>query len=178
MIISLVVAIAENGVIGRNGGLPWHISSDLKTFRRVTMGKPLIMGRKTFQSLKKPLDGRDNIVVSRDEGFRPGGAIIAGDFASALLTAKKCAAARGVGEIMVIGGTDVFKEALPLARFIYKTEVHGTPEGDAVFPEVDWTRWQELAREPLGKGPRDDFASTFVLLERKEQAGAPAGRSA
>jgi dihydrofolate reductase len=167
MMISLVVAIAENGVIGRNGGLPWHLSSDLKTFRRVTMGKPVIMGRKTFQSLKRPLEGRDNIVVSRDQSFRHDGAIVERDFAAALARARDCAEARGVAEIMVIGGTDVFKEALPLARFIYKTEVQARPEGDAFFPAVDWREWEELERTPLPKGPRDEHAATFVLLERK-----------
>jgi dihydrofolate reductase len=168
MIVSLVVAVAENGVIGRDGGLPWHLSSDLKTFRRLTMGKPLIMGRRTFQSLKKPLDGRDNIVVSRDASFRPEGAIVARDFAAALAHARACAVARGAGEIMVIGGSDVFKEALPFARFIYKTEVHGRPEGDAHFPDVDWSLWEERGREPLARGPRDDFAATFIVLERKD----------
>lgn len=176
MMISLVVAIGENGVIGRNGGLPWHLSSDLKTFRRITMGKPVIMGRRTFQSLKKPLEGRDNIVVSRDLSFRPEGAIVESDLKAALAQARGCAQARGIGEIMVIGGTDVFKEALPLARFIYKTEVHARPEGDAFFPAVDWSEWDELARTPLPKGPRDEFAASFVVLERKglaRQAAAP-----
>jgi dihydrofolate reductase len=173
MIISLVVAIAENGVIGRNGGLPWQLPSDLKTFRRVTMGKPVIMGRRTFQSLREPLAGRDNIVVSRDDGFRPEGAIVERDFASALARAKACAEARDVDEIMVIGGTDVFREALPLARFIYKTEVHARPEGDALFPPVDWSEWEEVAREALPKGARDEFAATFVLLERKARRAAP-----
>jgi len=167
MMISLVVAIAENGVIGRNGGLPWHLSHDLQTFRRVTIGKPVIMGRKTFQSLKKPLERRDNIVVSRDESFAPEGAIIARDFATALRRAEQCAQERGVGEIMVIGGTDVFKDALPLARFIYKTEVHARPEGDAFFPDVDWSEWEELARTPLPKGPRDEYDAMFILLEHK-----------
>jgi len=176
MIISLVVAIAENGVIGRNGGLPWQLASDLKTFRRVTIGKPVIMGRKTFQSLKQPLDRRDNIVVSRDASFRPQGAIVASDFAGALARARICAEARGAGEIMVIGGTDVFKDALPMARFIYKTEVHARPEGDAFFPDVDWSEWEELARTPLPQGPRDEFAATFVLMERKGLARqTPAG---
>ncbi len=167
MMISLVVAIAENGVIGRDGGLPWHLSSDLKTFRRITMGKPVIMGRRTFQSLKKPLDGRDNIVVSRDIGFQPDGAIVERDLKAALARASACAEARGVGEIMVIGGTGVFTEALPFARFIYKTEVHARPEGDAYFPDADWSQWEEVARSPLPKGPRDEFAATFVMLERK-----------
>jgi dihydrofolate reductase len=173
MMISLIVAIAENGVIGRDGGLPWRLSSDLKTFRRLTMGKPLIMGRRTFQSLKKPLDGRDNIVVTRDKGFRPEGAIVAGNFEAALAHARQCAKARGVGEIMVIGGAEVFKSALALAGRIYKTEVHGRPEGDAVFPEIDWGQWKELSREALPKGPRDDFQSTFVVLGRKERPGVP-----
>ncbi len=167
MIISLVVAVAENGVIGRDGGLPWHLSSDLKTFRRLTMGKPLIMGRRTFQSLKRPLDGRDNIVVTRDHSFDAPGAIIARDFATALKRAEDCARARGVAEIMVIGGADIFKAALPLARFIYKTEVHGRPEGDAYLPAIDWSAWRELKREVLPKGPKDEYSSTFVLLERE-----------
>jgi dihydrofolate reductase len=118
--------------------------------------------------LRKPLDGRDNIVVSRDETFRPEGAIVARDFAAALAHARTCAEARGTDEIMVIGGSDVFKEALPLARFIYKTEVHGRPEGDAYFPDVDWSLWEEREREPLAKGPHDDFAATFIVLERKD----------
>jgi len=167
MLISLVVAVAENGVIGRNGGLPWHLSSDLKTFRRVTMGKPLIMGRRTFQSLKKPLDGRDNIVVTRDEGFRPEGAIVAPSFEAALAHAHRCAKTRGVDEIAVIGGSDIFEAALPLAGRIYKTEVHGAPEGDTFLPEIDWTGWTEVSREALPQGARDDFKSTFILLERK-----------
>jgi dihydrofolate reductase len=167
MIITLVVAVADNGVIGRDGGLPWRLSSDLKTFRRLTMGKPLIMGRRTFQSLKKPLDGRDNIVVTRDEGFRPAGAIVAPSFPAALAQAERCARERGVDEVMVIGGADIFAEALPLAGRIYKTEVHGSPEGDTLMPKVDWDRWQEVSREPLPRGERDDFDATLLLLERK-----------
>jgi dihydrofolate reductase len=178
MMISLVVAIAENGVIGRNGGLPWRLSHDLQTFRRITIGKPVIMGRKTFQSLKKPLEGRDNIVVSRDENFQHDGAIVERDLTAALARATSCAEARGVAEIMVIGGTDVFKEALPLARFIYKTEVHARPDGDALFPGIDWSEWEELARTPLPKGPRDEYDATFILLERKGLPRQPASRSA
>ena len=131
MIISLVVAVADNGVIGRDGGLPWRISSDLKTFRRLTMGKPLIMGRRTFQSLKKPLDGRDNIVVTTNPDYRPEGTLQAADFDSAVALARICAERRGVDEIAIIGGTAVFEAALPTANRIYKTEVHGSPDGDA-----------------------------------------------
>ena len=167
MIVSLVVAIAENGVIGRDGGLPWRLSSDLKTFRRLTMGKPVIMGRRTFQSLKKPLDGRDNIVVSRDPQFGAEGAILEPSFEAALDRARLCARARETDEIMVIGGTQVFADALAHARFIYKTEVHGSPAGDAYFPAIDWGAWKEVSREALARGPRDDFAAELVVLERK-----------
>ena len=167
MIISLVVAVADNGVIGRDGTLPWRISSDLKTFRRLTMGKPLIMGRRTFQSLKKPLDGRDNIVVTRSAGYKPYGAIIANDFDTALAIARDCANKRGVDEIAVIGGTSVFAAALPIADRIYKTEVHGGPEGDAYIPPIDWGAWHEVAREALPRGPNDDFSATLIELRRR-----------
>jgi dihydrofolate reductase len=167
MIISLVVAVADNGVIGRDGGLPWRISADLKTFRRLTMGKPLIMGRRTFQSLKKPLDGRDNIVVSRDPDYRPAGAIMAASFGEALAIAEACAKGRGADEIAVIGGTAVFAAALPFAERIYKTEVHSSPPGDALFPPVDWGEWAEVSREALPPGPQDDSTATLVVLERR-----------
>ncbi len=168
MIILLVVAVADNGVIGRDGTLPWRISADLKTFRRLTMGKPLIMGRRTFQSLKKPLDGRDNIVVTRNPDYRPAGAIIAHDFAAALEAARACAVQRGADEIAVIGGTTVFEAALPLAHRIYKTEVHASPAGDAFFPAVDWRDWLEVSRETLPRGPNDDSTSTLLVLERRQ----------
>lgn len=168
MIISLVVAVADNGVIGRDGTLPWRLSADLKTFRRLTMGKPLIMGRRTFQSLKKPLDGRDNIVITGSADYRPAGTIVARDFAAALDIARACATERGVDEIAVIGGTTVFAAALPLAHRIYKTEVHASPAGDAIFPPVDWEDWREVSREPLPRGPNDDCTSTLVVLKRRQ----------
>jgi len=178
--VALIVAVADNGVIGARGGLPWHISSDLKTFRRLTMNKPLIMGRRTFQSLKKPLDGRDNIVIAGNENFRPPGALVVAGFEAALALARRCAKARGNGadEIMVIGGTQIFEVALPLADRIYKTEVHGRPEGDAFFPALEPADWQEVERIPLPKGPRDDFAATFVVLERVREDSDPPSRAA
>ncbi len=171
MLITLVVAVAENGVIGRGGGLPWRMSADLKTFRRLTMGKPLIMGRRTFQSLKKPLDGRDNIVVTRDPGFKAEGAILAPSLEAALAKAEQCARQRGVDEVMVIGGAEIFAASLPLAGRIYKTEVLGSPAGDTFMPAVDWTRWQEVARETLARGDRDDYGATLILLEKKPRTG-------
>ena len=163
----LVAAIAENGVIGQGGGLPWRLSSDLKLFRRTTMGKPLIMGRRTFQSLKKPLDGRDNIIVTRNADYRPHGTIVARNFAAALEVARVCAKKRGVDEIAVIGGSTLFEEALPIADRIYKTEVHGSPVGDAFFPAVDWADWIEVSREPLPRGPNDDFTASLAVFDHR-----------
>ena len=133
MKISLIVAVAENGVIGRGGGLPWRLSSDLKTFRRLTMGKPMIMGRRTFQSIGKPLDGRDNIVVTRDPDIRSRWHL---DVRKPRRCADAGAGARGTrggDEIMVIGGAGVFDAALPVADRIYLTRVHAAPEGDTYF---------------------------------------------
>ena len=167
MQISLIVAVAENGVIGAKGRLPWRLSSDLKTFRRLTMGKPLIMGRRTFQSLKGPLDGRDNIVLTRDPYFQADGISVVDSLADALTLARTLAAARGADEIMVIGGADVFRASLPHASRIYWTEVHAQPEGDVHFPEIDLSEWQEASREPLPQSEKDDVTATLRVLERR-----------
>ena len=163
---SLVVAVADNGVIGNAGRLPWRMPSDLETFRRLTMGKPVIMGRKTFQSLKKPLDGRDNIVVSRDPSFRAGGATLAASLEAALAIGRSLAAKRGVDEVMVIGGAEIYRAALPLADRIYLTRVHGAPEGDTNFPDLDREKWREALREQLARAAGDDYAATLVVLDR------------
>lgn len=166
-VISLVVAVAENGVIGRNGGLPWRISSDLKTFRAVTMGKPLIMGRRTYESLKGPLDGRDNIVVSRGEALsRTGGIYPVRTIEEALALARTCADARGSNEIMVIGGSEIFAATLPHARRIYWTHVEGAPDGDTHFPAFDAHDWHIASRRELPRGPKDEFPCTLKILER------------
>jgi dihydrofolate reductase len=166
MHITLIVAVAKNGVIGKSGGLPWRLSSDLKTFRRLTMGKPLVMGRRTFQSLGKPLDGRDNIVVTRDRSFRADGADIVPDLDAALILARRYGAQRHVGEIMVIGGGDIYAQVLPIATRLYWTEVDAEPEGDTWFPAFDRAAWREVAREDIPRGPKDDAAATLVTLER------------
>lgn len=164
--IALVVAIAENGVIGQGGDLPWRLSSDLKLFRRHTMGKPLIMGRKTFASLPRPLDGRDNIVITRDTAFNAEGAIVVNSFEDALAQAEAFAQARGVDEICVIGGAEIFRQALPLARKVYLTRVHAHPSGDVFFPPEDWSGWRVHLAESYAIGPKDAFAFTFSILER------------
>ena len=166
MRISLVVAVAENGVIGKDGRLPWQMRSDLKRFRAITIGKPVIMGRRTFQSLKRPLDQRDNIVVTRDPGFRPEGAVVAASFEAALSIARACAGAHGADEIMVIGGAQLYEAAMPHADRIYLTRVHAKPEGDTFFPEPDAACWREVSREALPRGPGDDHAATISILDR------------
>jgi dihydrofolate reductase len=165
-ILALIVAIGENGVIGREDVLPWRLSSDLKFFRRTTMGKPLIMGRRTFTSLKKPLDGRDNIVISRDPAFKSPGVLAAPDFETALRVGRDCAARRGTDEIIVIGGAEIYRLALPMVRRIYLTRVHAMPQGDVLFPLTDFTGWQEMLREPGVKTEKDDYTFTFIVLDR------------
>jgi dihydrofolate reductase len=164
--ISLVVAVAENGVIGRGGTLPWRVPSDMRTFRRLTMGKPVIMGRKTYDSIGKPLEGRDNIVVTRNTGFDAPGIQRVGGIAEALDFARACAAARGVDEIMVIGGAEIFAGTLRLADRIYLTRIHARPDGDTTFPELDANVWREVSRGPLPPDPRDDAPATLHTYER------------
>lgn len=167
--VAFVVAVAENGVIGRNGGLPWRLSSDLKLFRRLTMGKPIIMGRRTWVSLpKRPLDGRDNIVVSRDISFQADGAHVASDAEHALRLARNLAQERGVNEIAVIGGAAIYEALLDAADRLYWTSVHGAPEGDTTFPEFDFSGWKLICEEPIERGPKDDFGATLRILERVE----------
>lgn len=168
--IVLVVAVADNGIIGRDGGLPWRMPSDLRTFRRLTLGKPVIMGRRTFQSIGKPLDHRDNIVVSRDAAFAAAGVTVVATFAAALDVARAMALRRGVEEIAVIGGADIYRAALAMAERIYLTRVHATPEGDAAFPALDPHAWRESERAPLARDPRDEHAATLVVLDRNHSA--------
>jgi dihydrofolate reductase len=169
-VVSLIVAVSENGVIGRAGGLPWHLSSDLKTFRRLTMDKPIIMGRKTFQSIGKALDGRDNIVVTRDPAFEAPGVSTCDTVTDALTLGRVLAKTRGADEIMVIGGAEVYAAAFPVADRIYLTRVHAEIEGDRHFSHLDATEWRETNREPLPQGPRDDHASTLFVYDRQKQS--------
>lgn len=168
--VAYVVAVADNGVIGLNGGLPWRLSSDLKLFRRLTMGKPIIMGRKTWQSLpKRPLDGRDNIVVSRDLFFKAPGAHVASDAEHALQVAFGLARQGGANEVCVIGGAAIYEALLGYCDRIYWTAVHGEPEGDTTFPDHDLSEWKIMSEEPIPRGPKDEFAATLRVLERLKQ---------
>ena len=169
MTISLIVAAAENDVIGRNGQMPWRIPSDLKTFRRLTLGKTVIMGRKTFQSLGKPLDGRLNIVVSRDRLFELAGATVVQSLEAAIDLAKRSA---GDGEIMVIGGAQIYRAALPSANRIYLTRVHARPEGDTTFAIPDDETWQQVSSAQLPQADNDDYSCSLLVFERSDLCGS------
>ena len=165
--VALVVAVAENGIIGRNGKLPWKLPSDLKRFRKLTLGKPMIMGRKTYESIGRPLDGRDTIVVTRSTDFAAPGAHVAASVEDAIALGRELAARRGRDEVTVIGGEDIFRLALPSAERIYLTLVHGTPAGDTRFAISDAVRWRETAREPMPQGPGDEYPADFIVLDRQ-----------
>jgi dihydrofolate reductase len=162
------IARARNGVIGRDGDLPWRLKSDLAIFRATTMGKPVIMGRKTWESLpKKPLVGRMNIVLSRDGSFEPHGAVVCEEFSEAVSIAKEQAEEDGAREVCVIGGASLFELALPKARRLYLTEVDAEVEGDVVLPPIDESRWTEVRSERHEASDVDEYAFTVRVLERR-----------
>jgi dihydrofolate reductase len=165
--LSLIVAIAENGVIGRQGGLPWRLGSDLRRFRKLTMGHPMIMGRHTYESIGKPLDGRVSIVVTSAGGAQARDSLhFVPSLAEALPVARKAAKLRGVKEIFVVGGAKLFTEALPLAQRIYLTLVHGSPEGDVRWGPHFGADWLERSKVERPASERDEFAVTDLVLER------------
>ena len=170
--IALVVARARNGVIGRDGDLPWRLRSDLQRFKAITIGKPCIMGRKTWESLPlRPLPGRLNVVLTRDEGWgeegQARGALVCRTLDEAIEIGREQAEDDGVDEICVIGGAALFEAVLPRAKRLYITEVDAAPEGDVRFPAFDEAAWAEVSSEPHPAGEKDDHAFTFRVLERK-----------
>lgn len=175
---SIIVAVADNGVIGNAGDLPWRISSELKNFRRLTMGKPLVMGRKTFESIGGPLDGRDMIVVTRNSAFEASGVHIVGSLEAGVETGKRFAKDRGVDEVMVIGGGEIYRAALAFADRIYLSEIHTRPDGDTTFPDLDPQIWQETSREAHAAGPKDSADFSVVVLERDAKERSSPARQA
>jgi dihydrofolate reductase len=166
-IICFTLARAENGVIGKDGGLAWRLPDDFKHFKELTRGKPIIMGRTTLTSdLKKPLSDRTNIVLTRDPDFRCAGALVAHSIDEALALARREASRLGAGEIHVIGGAEVFRAALPYAQRIYLTEVHAAPAGDAHLEAFDPKVWREVSRLRHEADARHIHAFSFVTLER------------
>ena len=169
MHIAIYVAIAENGVIGSKGGLPWRLSTDLKRFKATTMGKPIVMGRKTWESFpKRPLPGRLNIVVTRDKAYRAEGAETVSSLRDAIALAEirgRCMAA--VDEICVIGGGEIYRQALPLADRLHVTHVLASVDGDTVFPTIDPAVWRLASSEDVPPGEKDSHATRYAVYERR-----------
>lgn len=161
MSVSIIVAIAEGGVIGRDGKLPWHLPADLARFKRLTMGHTILMGRRTYQSIGRPLPGRQAIVLSRSTGFRPAGVQVAADWEQALR------AAPADRELFAIGGVAVYRLALPIARRLYITRVHQPVAGDVLFPTCDFQQWHLRERTPRPADERNPLSCTFEVWERR-----------
>ena len=162
--ISIIVAVADSGVIGRDNALPWHLPEDLKRFKRLTMGKPVVMGRKTYESIGKPLPGRQNIVVTRDTNYRRDGVSVVHGADDALR------AAAGAPEIMVIGGAELFREFLPRAGRVHLTRVHGDVAGDIHWAALDDREWRVVEREEYAADERHAYAMTFEVWEKPDAA--------
>jgi dihydrofolate reductase len=169
MEIVLVVAVAENGVIGAGGAIPWRLKSDMQRLKAITMGKPIVMGRKTFESLPRgALPGRTNIVVTRDAGFRAEGALVTHSFIDAKAIATGDALRRFATEIAVIGGAEIYAQWMDSADRLEITEVHARPDGDTRFPPVDPAAWEEVARVRNPAGPQDSVDFSYVTYRRRK----------
>ncbi|MEH6649697.1 MAG: dihydrofolate reductase [Motiliproteus sp.] len=166
MQLALIVAQSENRVIGRNNALPWHLSEDLKYFKAVTMGKVIIMGRKTYESIGRPLPGRTNIVVTRDREYQADGVTVVFSLEQAIEQAAAISEINGVAEAMVIGGSELYTQALPLTKRLYLTQVHHHVEGDACFPELDPTQWQQVSRQDFDAIEPNPYRYSFIVLDR------------
>lgn len=166
MEIVLIVAVAENGVIGAGGAIPWRVKADMQRFKAMTVGKPVVMGRKTFISLKRPLPGRTNIVITRDPGFRADGAVVTNSFADARAIALGDALRRSVAEIAVIGGAEIYAQWTEIASRLEVTEVHARPDGDTYFV-IETGQWQEIGRERHRAGPGDSADFSYVTYRRR-----------
>jgi len=170
MHVGLYVAIAENGVIGRDGGLPWRLSTDLKRFKATTMGKPVIAGRKTWESFpKRPLPGRPNIVVSRDAGYHAeGGEVVTSLDQGLALARQKLEALPGLDDVCVIGGGEIYRQALPFADRLYVTHVLTAVDGDTRFPQIDPAIWQIASSEDFPAGEKDSHPTRYVVYHRRQ----------
>jgi dihydrofolate reductase len=168
MEVVLIVAVADNGVIGAHGAIPWRLKSDVQRFKAMTIGKPVVMGRKTFVSLRRPLPGRTNIVVTRDRRFRADGAVVATSLADARAVALGDALRRSVAEVAVIGGAEVYAQWMAIADRLEVTEVHARPEGDTSFAAIDAAEWQEVTRVQNPAGPDDSAAFSYVTYRRRQ----------
>ncbi len=165
MKISIVVAKGQNNVIGKENGLPWHLPSDLRHFKKTTSGHHVLMGRKTFESLGKPLPGRTHIVVTRDKAYQvPSGHYVVNTIEEGINIGKS----KGLEKLFVLGGAEIYKVSLPYTDEMVITEVKASPEGDTYFPKVDMEKWEELSREPVHKDSENEYAHDFVVYLRKK----------
>ena len=166
MRLAIIVAQAENRVIGINNKLPWHLPEDLRYFKQVTMSKPIIMGRKTYESIGRPLPGRTNIVISRQAGYAPVGVKVVPSLESAIELAENICVIDGAEEAMVIGGAQIYEQALLRANRLYLTQVHSSVEGDAWFPVIAMEQWQEVGREDFTAKEPNPYDYSFIVLDR------------
>jgi dihydrofolate reductase len=166
--IVLMVAVAENGVIGSKGTIPWRVKSDVLRLKTMTMGKPVVMGRKTFESLRRPLPGRTNIVITRDPDFRAAGAVVTSSFADARAIALGDALRRFATEVAVIGGAEIYAQWMDLADRLEVTEVHARPEGDTLFPTIEPADWEEVARVRNSARGDDHADFSYVTYRRRK----------
>jgi dihydrofolate reductase len=166
-LISLIVAMAQNGVIGRDNALPWRLPADLRRFKEFTLGKPILMGRKTFEAIGRPLPGRANLVLTRDRDWRAPGVIPVHSVEEALLQTRTCE------ELVAIGGAEIYRLLLPLARRIYLTHVHADIPGDTYFPAFDPAQWDDVEFRALPADERHAYPVTFVTLERRNSPAPP-----
>lgn len=167
-----MIAVAENGVIGRDNGLPWRLKTDLRRFRELTWGKPMIMGRRSWESIGRALPSRETVVVTRQPGYAAEGAHVAHDFADARSVAAELAGRMRADEVAVVGGVGIFRAALPEADIIHLTRVHASPPGDVVMPPIDESGFETRVVATHGAGPDDDWPFTFLELRRKSTAAA------
>ena len=159
MKISLIVAMASNRAIGLNGQMPWHLSADLKRFKQITMGSPIMMGRKTFDAIGHPLPGRENLIISRNVDYQCSDCRVFTSLDSGLNYASDC------DELFIIGGATLYEALLPVADYLYLTLINRPFDGDTFFPEIDYTNWRELSREEIADDPHVDYSYSFIKLQ-------------
>ncbi|MEH6471323.1 MAG: dihydrofolate reductase [Halopseudomonas sp.] len=168
MQLALIVAQSQNRVIGRNNALPWHLPEDLKYFKAVTMGKAIIMGRKTYESIGRPLPGRTNLVVTRDKSYQAAGVTIVHSLEQAVEQAQAISEINGVDEALVIGGAELYAQALPMTQRLYLTQVHHRVNGDAFFPELDEAQWRQKSRQDFDAIEPNPHSYSFIVFDRSE----------
>jgi dihydrofolate reductase len=165
--MTIVVAMGENGVIGRDGDMPWRLPSDLRRFKAVTLGKPVVMGRRTLESIGRPLPGRDNLVLSRDPSWRPEGVLVFADLEAALAEARRIAAEKGFDEFIVGGGGTVYASCMDRADRLRVTRVAAAPDGDTVFPAIDPAAWALVHEEPMPRTEKDSADAVWQDYARR-----------